>query len=51
MILEEVTTMDEKVKNEILEDVTKLRDAISDEVKFEFNLKKRWVIMKGRFSV
>ena len=36
-ILEEVNTMDEKIKPKIREDATFLKDVIIEEVKFQFN--------------
>ena len=36
-ILEEVNTMDEKIKPKIMEDATFLKDVIIEEVKFQFN--------------
>ena len=36
-ILEELSTMDETVKKEILEDATNLKDAITDEIEFELD--------------
>ena len=39
-ILEELSTMDETVKKEILEDATNLKDAITDEIEFELDTNK-----------